>query len=324
MYHSHLANSNRMKKYQNPHNNHDSESLGTVSRRDLARDLDGQGSNSETENNPMSSEATDALDTLLSTLSTEFVGAIKSRKRKRSDSSLCIVNRNSAAGGLKYLDFFPFYIYFVTGEIRLLSWKPAVVITSELVDGWPSQPKMYPQEDTTEEAEERRRRAKQVAVDFERIKKQSTIPYPSFKVAANTKYKVERISTPQTIAIVECPKPKQSRPLHLRTGPGQLKSREPKTRQTLIVSARSGHAPPPYPRSESLVHTFYHSDNTVGGKSAGYGWGYRGSSPRPAGMSGSSCSGYSRDNMRKGVDMAVVDREVGTTQGTRAKSSKIR
>ncbi|CAE6377285.1 unnamed protein product [Rhizoctonia solani] len=265
-----------MKKYQNPHNHHCEESLRTVSRRDLAHDL-GEciglwGSNPEIGNDLAISEAIDALDKLLSPLSTDFVRAINGRKRKRGDPGLSAVNGNQ------------------TAEIRLVCRKPTVVATSELVGDWPSQPKTYPNEDTQEEAEERAQRAAQVAVDFELIRKQSTIPYPSFRAVVNSKYKLEQVSAPKTIAVVEHPKPKQS-PVHLSNTPGQPKIRDTKMKKALIVSARSDHILPS-PRSESRLHTFYHSGETIGGKSAGYAWGYRGSFPRPAGI-----TGYLRDGM---------------------------
>ncbi|CAE6423291.1 unnamed protein product [Rhizoctonia solani] len=154
-----------MKKYRNPHNYQNEESLRTVSRRDLAHDLDESiglgGSGTTVRNDPAISKAISALDELLSPLSTDFVHAIKGRKRKRGDPCLSTVNENQ------------------TAEIRLVCRRPTVVATSELVGDWPSQPKTYPNEDTQEEAKERKQRATQVAVDFELIRKQSAVPYPT-------------------------------------------------------------------------------------------------------------------------------------------------
>ncbi|CAE6417716.1 unnamed protein product [Rhizoctonia solani] len=285
-----------MNKYRNPPRYLHEESLRTISRRDLAHDLDGyiglRESNSETESDPTISAAISALDELLSPLRTDFASAIRGRKRKRDDTSVCTVNRDQAT------------------EIRLVSRKPTAVTTSGLVDGRLiiSQPKTYPNEDTDEEAEERKRRAAQAAMDFELIRKQSTIPYPSFKAAASPGYKLKDMSTPKTIAVVECPKPRQSRPVHLRTAAGQLKTRDPKIKKSLVASAQSNFLPP-NPQSESPQRTFYHSDKAVGGKSAGYAWGYRGSFPRSVGI-----AGYLRDSMKRGLDITVADREATMTQ----------
>ncbi|KAH7341718.1 hypothetical protein B0J17DRAFT_270175 [Rhizoctonia solani] len=236
------------------------------------------------------------LDELLSPLAANFASVTRSRKRKRDESLVSIVNENRGA------------------EIRLVSQKPIVVSTSEPADGWASQSKTYLSEDTTEEAEERKRRATQVAVNFETIRKQSTIPYPEFKPISSPEYQLKSIDTPTTIVVVQCPKPKKSRPIHLRTESSYLKIREPRVKGSLVVDARSSHSVPPKMRSEVSSHTFYHSDETVGGKSAGYAWGYRGSFPRSVGI-----TGYLRDNMRNGLDMVVAAREAGTTQAAEAK-----
>ncbi|KAJ1307586.1 hypothetical protein OPQ81_001683 [Rhizoctonia solani] len=289
---------NRMKKYHNPHHYLNEDSLRAVSRHDLANDLDGYdglgGSNSSTD--PAISRAISVLDEVLSPLANDFVGAIRGRKRKRGEPPVSIVNENQATG------------------IRLVSQKPVLVTTAELVDSWPSQPKMHPSEDTNEEANERKRRAEQVAVEFEVIRKQSAVPYPSFKVDTSPNYKLKATWVPTAVAVVESPKPKPTRHLHLRMESGQLKTRNFKPKASLIVDARSGHIPPPKSQPDFSSNTFYYSDQSVGGKSVGYAWGYRGSFPRLVGS-----SGYLRDNMQKGLDILVADREVAT----KAKEVKI-
>ncbi|CAE6461899.1 unnamed protein product [Rhizoctonia solani] len=288
---------NRTKKYHNPHHYLHETSLRIVSRNDLASDSDEhisrRESNSKTENDPALSKHMSILDELLSPLAANFASVTKSRKRKRDEPLVSTVNENPGA------------------VIRLVSEKPTVVSTSEPVDG---QSKTYLSEDTIEEAEERKRRAVQVAVDFEIIRKQSTIPYPNFKEVASQKYNWKSISATTTIAVVQCPKAKKSRPIYPLSKPIQLKTREPRVKQSSVVDVRSSHPVPPKVEREFVPHTFYHSDETVGGKSAGYAWGYRGSFPRPAGI-----TGYLRDNMRNGLDMMVAGREAGTTQAVEAK-----
>ncbi|KDN45658.1 hypothetical protein RSAG8_04742, partial [Rhizoctonia solani AG-8 WAC10335] len=243
-----------MNKYRNPPRYLHEESLRTISRRDLAHDLDGyiglRESNSETESDPTISGAISALDELLSPLRTDFASAIRGRKRKRDDTSVCTVNRDQATDQASFPKAHG-RNYFRAG-------------------GWPTK--------------------------------------PSFKAAASPGYKLKDMSTPKTIAVVECPKPRQSRPVHLRTAAGQLKTRDPKIKKSLVASAQSNFLPP-NPRSESPQRTFYHSDKAVGGKSAGYAWGYRGSFPRSAGI-----AGYLRDSMKRGLDITVADREATTTQ----------
>ncbi|GAB1525139.1 hypothetical protein RhiTH_008296 [Rhizoctonia solani] len=178
------------------------------------------------------------------------------------------------------------------------------------------QSKIYFSEDTEDQAQRRRRQAMQVAVDFQGIMKHSTVPYPHFKAVHTPVYKTKSAFNSGTIAAIECPKPQRSRHLHVRMGTRQLKTRDIKTKKSLIIATRSNH-PPLKQHTDTPAHGFYHSETTIGGKSTGYAWGYQGSFPRTAGA-----AGYIRDSMKKGV----ANLEMSTTQpgGLGQVSAKVR
>ncbi|CEL55471.1 hypothetical protein RSOLAG1IB_01483 [Rhizoctonia solani AG-1 IB] len=291
------------RKYQNPHHYLNEESLRIVSRQELGDDWNKRNepdpAYSKIETDPEMTRALGVLNKLLSPLATDFTNTTSGCKRKRGDIPKPPIDDSQVT------------------EIRLVSHRSSLLTTSEPVNGWPSQPKTYPGEDTDEQAQQRRERATQVAVDFRAILKQSVVPYPEFKAACPPAYKTNGTSRPGTLAVVDSPRPKRSRPLHLRMNESELRTHQTQTKESLVVIASSGHAPPNR-SSETPTHTFYYSEMATGGKSAGYAWGYPGSFPRPAGV-----VGYVRDSMKKGLNVAVTDLEVGATQVV-GKKSKIR
>lgn len=89
--------------------------------------------------------------------------------------------------------------------------------------------------------------------------------------------------------------------MHPHVESDQLISRDPTPKRSLVVGARFAPTGTAKLRSKVLQHTFYYSEPTIGGKSAGYAWGYQGSFPRSAGQ-----MGYLRDAMKKGLDEGRV------------------
>lgn len=270
-----------MKKSQNP--NHFRGSLITVCRQDLEDSRNDPDVETRTED--VSTKDLAKLNQLLAPLASEFTAATQTRTRKRKRSVSPSKGQPSKSQKT---------------EIRLLTHRAATIQETELESTWPSYPKVNLVEDTEMEEEERRCRSALAAVDFEFIKKQSSVSYPAYKPIAVEEYQL-RDSTPvRPITVMESFRPSYPTPQIPAFNPAQPALRDPKPKAHLLTRARSIGTNNTKPRSTFTPRSFYFSDDILGGKSAGYAWGYRGSFPRQSGS-----SHYLRDNMKKGLDLEV-------------------
>jgi hypothetical protein len=196
---------------------------------------------------------------------------------------------------------------------------------SDLINLTDSRAKVLPIEDDDEEAEERSCRAALVAVDFAFIIRQSSFSYvspsrgsleasmtdsaqPAYKLTTPAVYHLKDKTHAGPVAVLESQRPKHgSRANHL-DGSFQAASREPKPKSSVLVHARSESLLAQERRSAGGARSFYFSNDTLGGKSPGYAWGYAGSFPRPEGS-----SGYARDRMKKGLDLDTYTRLAATS-----------
>jgi hypothetical protein len=125
---------------------------------------------------------------------------------------------------------------------------------------------------------------------------------PAYKLTTPAVYQLKDKS-PGPVAILESQRPNHSAQANRLDDPFQPVSRKPKPKSSVLVRARSKSLVAERPRSTDGTCSFYFSNDTLGGKSPGYAWGYSGSFPRPEGS-----SGYARDKMRKGLDLDTYTR----------------